>query len=95
MTGERENGYSVPETSTGTKIDAPNRDIPRSIQTIPRQVIEDRQIVRPDELTDNVSAVQRLVGLASSSGLGAALGYYIRGFYNYESGAMVFENLVF
>ncbi len=42
-------------------------------------------MVRPDEIPDNVSGVQRLVGLGSSSGLGAAPGYYIRGFYTYES----------
>ncbi len=77
VTGERENGYSVPSASTATKIPVPLSDIPQSIQVIPRQVIEDRQVVREDELTDNVSGVQRLTGF------GTASGYIIRGFANY------------
>ncbi|MDF5709745.1 MAG: TonB-dependent siderophore receptor [Nostoc sp. S4] len=35
--------YRVPNTSIGTKTDTPLRDIPQSIQVIPRQVIEDQQ----------------------------------------------------
>ena len=81
---EPESGYSVPSATTGTRTDTPIRDIPQSIQVVPRRVIEDRQVVRPDELTNNVSGVQPLIGLGSS-GLGAPSGYYIRGFSSYES----------
>ncbi len=63
-----------------TKIDVPLRDIPQSIQVVPRQVLEDRQVTRLDEFTDNVSGVQRIFGF------GTASGYNIRGlFAGYEN----------
>lgn len=74
VTGEPEDSYKVPTASTGTKFPVPLRDIPLSIQVIPRQVIEDRQVVRQDQLTDNVSGVQRVIGY------GTASAYAIRGF---------------
>jgi len=58
----------------------PLSDIPQSIQVIPRQVIEDRAVVRQDELADNVSGVHRQIGF------GEASGYVIRGFFtSYEN----------
>jgi iron complex outermembrane recepter protein len=75
VTGEQD-GYRVEESSTATKIDAPLRDIPASVQVIPRQVIEDRQIVRLNELADNVSGVQQQSGYGGLS----SQGYFIRGF---------------
>lgn len=76
VTGEQETGYSVPDATTATRIEAPIRDIPQSIQVIPRQVIQDRQVVRLNELADNVSGVQPQSGYAGLS----SQGYYIRGF---------------
>ncbi|MHC5731846.1 MAG: TonB-dependent siderophore receptor, partial [Nostoc sp.] len=38
VTGEQDR-YNVPETSTATKTDTPLRDIPQSIQVVPRQVL--------------------------------------------------------
>lgn len=76
VTGEQETGYSVPDATTATKTDTPLRDIPQSIQVIPRQVIEDRQVVRLNELAENVSGVQPQPGYGGlSSG-----GYTVRGF---------------
>ncbi|MHC5675970.1 hypothetical protein [Nostoc sp.] len=49
VTGEPEDSYKVPNASTGTKFSIPLRDIPLSVQVIPRQVIEDRQVVRQDQ----------------------------------------------
>ncbi|BAY66408.1 TonB-dependent siderophore receptor [Calothrix brevissima NIES-22] len=77
VTGEQEGSYNVPNASTATKIEVPLRDIPQSIQVIPRQVIEDRQAVRVNELTDNVSGVRPAPGYG---GLSSA-GFYIRGFF--------------
>ena len=82
VTGEQETGYSVPDATTGTRTDTPIRDIPQSIQVIPRQVIEDRQVVRLNELADNVSGVQPEPGYG---GLSSA-GYTVRGF------SLQFEN---
>ena len=76
VTGEQETGYSVPNASTATRTDTPLRDIPQSIQVIPREVIEDRQVVRFSELADNVSGVQPQSGYG---GLSSA-GYTVRGF---------------
>ncbi|WP_308410454.1 TonB-dependent receptor plug domain-containing protein [Fischerella muscicola] len=75
VTGEQD-GYSVPSATTATKIDVPLRDIPQSIQVVPRQVIEDRQIVRIGETIENVSGVQELPGYGGSTSL---TGYYFRG----------------
>jgi len=75
VTGERDS-YSVPSAITATKIEAPLRDIPQSIQVVPRQVIEDRQIVRIGETIENVSGVQELPGYGGSTSL---TGYYFRG----------------
>jgi len=78
-----EGGYRVPSATTATKIDTPVRDIPQSIQVIPRAVIEDRQVVNIEELSDNVSDVQPDPGYG---GLSSA-GFRIRGF------TLQFENL--
>lgn len=81
VTGE-EDTYSVPDASTGTRTDTPLRDIPQSIQVIPRQVIEDRNVVRLSELADNVSGVQPERGYGGLS----SLGYRVRGFLtNFET----------
>ncbi|MBD2435881.1 TonB-dependent siderophore receptor [Nostoc sp. FACHB-110] len=82
VTGDQDS-YRVQESSTATKIDAPLRDIPASVQVIPKEVIEDRQVVRLSELANNVSGVQQQAGYGGLS----SSGYYIRGF---ESG---FEGL--
>ncbi|WP_242045818.1 MULTISPECIES: TonB-dependent siderophore receptor [unclassified Calothrix] len=75
VTGQQD-GYRVPEASTGTKLDVPLRDVPASVQVIPKEVIQDRQVIRLNELSDNVSGVrpqETYGGLASQ-------GYFIRGF---------------
>ncbi|NJP11070.1 MAG: TonB-dependent receptor plug domain-containing protein [Leptolyngbyaceae cyanobacterium RU_5_1] len=76
VTGEGQRGYRVPNASTAAKLDVPLRDVPASVQVIPRQFIEDRQIVRLNDLADYVSGVQ------SQSGYGglSSQGYYLRGF---------------
>ncbi|MBE9017919.1 TonB-dependent siderophore receptor [Chroococcidiopsidales cyanobacterium LEGE 13417] len=76
VTGEGETGYSVPDTSTATKTDTPLRDIPQSIQVIPRQLLEDRNITRVGEALQNVPGVFSLEGGYE----GYADYYQIRGF---------------
>jgi iron complex outermembrane recepter protein len=75
VTGEQDR-YRVTEASTATKLDVPLRDVPASVQVIPKEVIQDRQVIRLNELADNVSGVrpqETYGGLASQ-------GYFIRGF---------------
>ncbi|MEH1894400.1 MAG: TonB-dependent siderophore receptor [Nostoc sp.] len=56
VTGEQDR-YNVPETSTATKTDTPLRDIPQSIQVVPRQVLEDRKVRSVNEAVETVSGV--------------------------------------
>jgi iron complex outermembrane receptor protein len=82
-TGASRSRYSVPTGTTATKLDLPLLDIPQSIQVIPKEVIQDRQVTRLNELTDNVSGVQRVPGYGGLSSVGTR----IRGF------TLQFENL--
>lgn len=75
VTGEQETGYSVPSATTGTRTDTPIRDIPQSIQVVPRQVIEDQGVTRVSDITRNVSGV---VATTGPSGVGEQ--FTIRGF---------------
>ncbi|MEH2406598.1 TonB-dependent siderophore receptor [Nostoc sp.] len=57
VTGEQD-GYRVGDSSTATKTDTPLRDIPQSIQVIPRQLIKEQQITRISDALRNVSGIQ-------------------------------------
>jgi len=76
VTGEQEE-YFVPEASTATGTDTPVLDVPASIQVIPREVLEDQQVIRLDEALNNVSGVTT----AGTSG-NTNLNFNIRGFDN-------------
>lgn len=75
-TDNTEDDYYVPNSTTATKFEIDNLDYPGSIQVIPREVIEDRQVIRLSELADNVSGVQAQSGYGGLSSLQT----YIRGF---------------
>ncbi|MEH1848850.1 MAG: TonB-dependent siderophore receptor [Nostoc sp.] len=79
VTGEQD-GYSVPDSTTATKTDTPQRDIPQSIQVIPQQVIKDQQIIRISDAARNVSGVTLQAGFA-----GLVDNYNIRGFSTYNN----------
>ncbi|MDM9383745.1 TonB-dependent receptor [Chlorogloeopsis sp. ULAP01] len=57
VTGQQD-GYRAPNASTATRTDTPLRDIPASIQVVPRQVLEDQKAFQLDEALRNVSGVQ-------------------------------------
>jgi iron complex outermembrane recepter protein len=57
VTGEQDEGYNPAQATTATRTDTPLRDIPQSIQVIPRQVIEDQAITRTSDALRNVSGV--------------------------------------
>ena len=85
VTGEQETGYFVPNASTATRTDTPLRDIPQSIQVVPRQVLEDR---KPRTLTEAVETVSGVLDSADYFG-GPGGGRIIRGFIqsgNYRNG---------
>lgn len=54
---ERAATYKVEGTSSATKTDTPLRDIPQSIQIIPREVIEDQGVVEVRDVLRNVSGI--------------------------------------
>ncbi len=56
VTGDPD-GYFVPDATTATKTDTPIRDIPFSIQVVPRQVLEDRGVRNELEAIETVSGV--------------------------------------
>jgi iron complex outermembrane recepter protein len=56
VTGEQDR-YRVPEASGATRTDTPIRDIPQSIQVIPRQVLKDQQVTRLTDAIRNVSGI--------------------------------------
>ncbi|MEO1353623.1 MAG: TonB-dependent receptor [Cyanobacteria bacterium J06635_15] len=75
VTGEQEDDYFAPDASTATRTDTPILDIPVSIQVIPRQVLEDQQVIRLEEALTNVS------GVTTSNSFGnAGENFNIRGF---------------
>jgi len=73
VTGEQD-GYRVPNSSTGTRTDTPLRDIPQSIQVVPQQVLRDQQITRLDDALRNVAGVNQAFNF------GPLTFYSIRGF---------------
>jgi len=75
VTGEREqDGYRVPNTSTGTRTDTPLRDIPQSIQVVPQEVLRDQQVTRIED------AVRNVPGVNQNFNFGPLTTYTIRGF---------------
>lgn len=90
-TGEQDEGYNPSRATTGTRIEAPLRDIPLTLQVIPREVIEDRQIVRLTELADNVPGVEPYSGYGGLP----SNDYYIRGFNTGEGFRNGFRDFTF
>ena len=70
-------GYLAERSATATKTDTPIRDIPNSIQVVPRQVIEDEQAIGLEEVLDNAAGVTYLGNDASRG-----LNFSVRGFEN-------------
>jgi iron complex outermembrane receptor protein len=57
VTGEQDEGYNPRSASTATRTETPLRDIPQSIQIVPRQVLEDRNVRTLTEAVETVSGV--------------------------------------
>lgn len=51
-------GYRATQSATGTKTDTALRDIPQSVQVVPRQVLADQQANNLSDALKNVSGVQ-------------------------------------
>jgi iron complex outermembrane recepter protein len=81
VTGQQEGGYAVPNATVGTKTDTPIKDIPQSIQVVPKQVLEDQAVIELGDALRNVSGV---IGAGNSIGEDESL-YIIRGFSDFEN----------
>ncbi|AFZ33340.1 TonB-dependent siderophore receptor (plasmid) [Gloeocapsa sp. PCC 7428] len=57
VTGEPDEGYNPSSASTATRTDTPLRDIPASIQVVPQQVLEERNVRNLNEAVETVSGV--------------------------------------
>ena len=68
VTGEEDEGYNPSNASTATRTDTPIRDVPFSIQVVPRQVLEDRNVRTITEAVETVSGVVEDYILYNSSG---------------------------
>ncbi|MBD1908989.1 MULTISPECIES: TonB-dependent siderophore receptor [unclassified Leptolyngbya] len=73
VTGE-EDGYN-PSESTATRTNTPLRDVPASVQVVPQQVLEDRQVNQLEEGVRTVAGVT-----PNTSSVSFADGFTIRGF---------------
>jgi iron complex outermembrane receptor protein len=80
VTGEQAEGYRVDDATTATRTDTPLNEIPQSIQVIPRQVLEDQQVLRLQDATRNVSGVQ-----AGDTFGGSRDEFIIRGFRQFNT----------
>ena len=89
VTGEEDEGYNPSNANTATRTDTPLRDIPQSIQVVPQQVLEDRNV---RTLTEAVETVSGVVDGGSFYGAPSG-GRIIRGFIAGNSGdASSFRN---
>jgi iron complex outermembrane recepter protein len=71
VTGQREeDNYTAPNSNVGTRTDAAIKDVPQSIQVVPKKVLEDRDTGDVNEALGNVSGV-------TNGGTGQ---FFIRGF---------------
>lgn len=59
ITGQELPPYRAIEATSATRLPAPIVDTDRSVQMITRQILEDRNIIDPQEAAQNVSGVQR------------------------------------
>lgn len=56
-TGEAPGGYRVPNATTGSRTDTPIRDLPFSIQVVPQELLQDRQVESVNEALRTVAGV--------------------------------------
>jgi len=76
--------YNRPNAGTATKTDTPIMETPLSVQVVPKQVLQDQQVVRVEDATKNVS------GVIKSGNIGNGVdSFLIRGF---DTGNSVYRN---
>ncbi|MBE9157484.1 TonB-dependent siderophore receptor [Nodosilinea sp. LEGE 06152] len=75
VTGQGQPDYRVPNAAVGSRTDTPLRDLPFSVQVVPQELLEDRQVQSVNE------ALRTVVGISPDNPSQSAFeGYTIRGF---------------
>lgn len=75
VTGEGQDSFRVPDATVGSRTDTPIRDLPFSVQVVPQELLEDRQVQSVNE------ALRTVVGVTpDNSSQSAFEGFTIRGF---------------
>jgi iron complex outermembrane recepter protein len=75
VTGQGESGYQVPDASVGSRTNTPLRDLPFSVQVVPQQLLQDRDVQGLNE------ALRTVVGVTpDNSSQSAFQSFTIRGF---------------
>jgi iron complex outermembrane recepter protein len=80
VTGQQDKGYQATDATTATRTDTPLREIPQSIQVIPRQVLEDQRVIKLEDAVRNVSGVVP----GNTFGNTQDGGFVIRGFPSFD-----------
>ena len=57
VTGEQEDGYQVDRVTTATRTETPLLDVPRAVQVIPQEVIEEQRVTTVGDALRNVSGI--------------------------------------
>ncbi len=68
--------YKADSATTATKMDIPLKDLPASVQVVPKELLKDRGVTRTEQIVENVSGIQA----ESSYGGNGATFFNIRGF---------------
>lgn len=71
-----ERTYAPAEATSATKTDTPLKDLPASVQVVPKEILQDRGVTRVSQMVENVSGVRA----ESSYGGNGATFFNIRGF---------------
>ncbi|WP_035984424.1 TonB-dependent siderophore receptor [Leptolyngbya sp. KIOST-1] len=81
VTGEGDEGYAPRNATSATRTDTPLRDVPRTIQVIPEQVLEDQAITRVGDAVRNVSGVVQDGGFGSTTDQLNIRGFFTSGIF--------------
>ncbi|WP_448948000.1 TonB-dependent receptor [Lautropia mirabilis] len=95
VVGAQDDGYTTPDATSGTKTNAPLRDVPQTINVVPARVLEDQHVNSMQDALKNVPGVSFSHGdgqrdQVSIRGFSAIADQYVDGF---RDDALYFRDL--
>lgn len=95
VVGAQDDGYTTPDATSGTKTNAPLRDVPQTINVVPARVLEDQHVNSMQDALKNVPGVSFSHGdgqrdQVSIRGFSAMTDQYVDGF---RDDALYFRDL--